>query len=170
MEISKKIIELRKKRQMTQEELANRVNVSRQTVSKWENGTVLPDINNLKELSRVFEVSVDELLDNEKAVRDDNEIVEAINYSAGIVKKHWRKVGYVVIIYGIAMTLFGVIGHFMFRDFGYDPFTGELFDQFAIFHIVPKIFIGLGIVVIIIGAVLSIKDYLKNHRGYTHRQ
>ena len=41
MEISKKIIELRKKRQMTQEELANRVNVSRQTVSKWENGVSL---------------------------------------------------------------------------------------------------------------------------------
>ena len=164
MEISKKIIDLRKRQNMTQEELANRLNVSRQTISKWENGTVLPDVYNLKELAKVFDISVDELLNDEKVIKDDNEIVEAIDHSVGIVKKHWRKVGYVVIYYGIAMTLFGVITLLMVSNFGRDQFTGEVFEVFAIFHLLPKIFIGVGIVVIIIGAILAIKDYFKNHR------
>lgn len=64
MEIGKKILELRKQKNLSQEQLANELNVSRQTVSKWENDIILPDLDNVVQLSRFFEISVDDLLGN----------------------------------------------------------------------------------------------------------
>jgi len=63
---NKKIYELRKKLNMSQEELAHMLNVSRQAVSKWELGTVMPDINNLLKLSKIFEVTTDYILKEEE--------------------------------------------------------------------------------------------------------
>ncbi|MDE7210165.1 MAG: methyltransferase domain-containing protein [Lachnospiraceae bacterium] len=57
-----RIAELRKKNNMTQQELGDLLSVSYQTVSKWENGVVLPDVTMLPKLSRCFCVSVDALL------------------------------------------------------------------------------------------------------------
>lgn len=68
MEISKKIYELRKLNKMSQEQLAERLNVSRQSVSKWEAGESLPDIDRLPELSRIFHVTTDYLLMSEETV------------------------------------------------------------------------------------------------------
>lgn len=64
MEIGKKIMELRKKSGFSQEELAERVGVARQTISKWELGETSPDLKQSKELSKIFKVSLDELTDN----------------------------------------------------------------------------------------------------------
>lgn len=58
----KKIRELRKANKLSQEELANRLGVSRQAVSKWETGIVMPDINNLLKLSEIFNVTTDYIL------------------------------------------------------------------------------------------------------------
>ena len=57
-----RISSLRKNRNLSQEDLAELLNVSRQTISKWENQEVLPDAYNLIGLSQIFRVSVDELL------------------------------------------------------------------------------------------------------------
>ena len=65
MEIGKKIMELRKKNGFSQEELAERVGVARQTISKWELGETSPDLKQAKELSNIFKVSLDELTDND---------------------------------------------------------------------------------------------------------
>ena len=65
MEIGKKIMELRKKKGLSQEELADKVGVARQTISKWELGETSPDIKQAKELSKIFNVSLDELVDND---------------------------------------------------------------------------------------------------------
>ena len=65
MEIGKKIMELRKKNGLSQEELAEKVGVARQTISKWELGETSPDIKQSKELSKIFNVSVDDLIDND---------------------------------------------------------------------------------------------------------
>jgi len=56
----------RKLKNMTQEELAVRIGVSGQAVSKWENGECLPDVYNLKMLGKIYQVSVDSLLETEK--------------------------------------------------------------------------------------------------------
>ena len=65
MEIGKKIMELRKKNGLSQEELAEKIGVARQTISKWELGETSPDLKQAKELSKVFKVSLDELVNND---------------------------------------------------------------------------------------------------------
>ncbi len=64
MEIGKKLMYLRKKNSLSQEELAEKVGVARQTISKWELGETSPDLKQAKELSKIFNVSLDELTDN----------------------------------------------------------------------------------------------------------
>ena len=65
MEIGKKIMELRKKNGLSQEELAEKVGVARQTISKLELGETSPDLKQSKKLSKIFNVSLDELTDND---------------------------------------------------------------------------------------------------------
>ena len=65
MTFSEKLIRLRKREGISQEELAAYLKVSRQAVSRWEQGTALPDAGNLKKLRQRFGVSVDWLLEDE---------------------------------------------------------------------------------------------------------
>ena len=65
MEFHEKLQELRKKRGLTQEELAEALYVSRTAISKWESGRGYPSIDSLKEISSFFSVSIDELLSSE---------------------------------------------------------------------------------------------------------
>ena len=67
MILSEKIYMLRKKKGWSQEELAERLGVSRQSVSKWESGASLPDLNRVLELSRIFQVTTDFLLKDEES-------------------------------------------------------------------------------------------------------
>lgn len=68
MEFNEKLQELRKARNLTQEELAGAIFVSRTAVSKWESGRGYPSIESLKELSRFFSVSIDELISPDEVV------------------------------------------------------------------------------------------------------
>ena len=67
-DFGKKLKSYRKGKNLTQEEVAERIGVSGQAVSKWENGECLPDIYNLKLLGRLYRISIDELLDAEDTV------------------------------------------------------------------------------------------------------
>ena len=66
MEFNNKLYNLRKQKGLFQEELASRLNVSRQTVSKWEVGESTPDMEKLAAISELFEVSLDELVLDKK--------------------------------------------------------------------------------------------------------
>lgn len=68
VEFNEKLQELRKQRGMTQEELANALFVSRTAVSKWESGRGYPSIESLKQISKFFSVTVDELLSGEEVL------------------------------------------------------------------------------------------------------
>lgn len=70
MELSKKIYQLRKLAGMTQEQLAEKLNISRQTLSKWENGTSVPDVESVVRLSALFHTSLEELLLEENHVEE----------------------------------------------------------------------------------------------------
>ncbi|MBR5255926.1 MAG: helix-turn-helix transcriptional regulator [Bacteroidales bacterium] len=70
MKLSEKIKSLRKGAGLSQEEFGARLNVSRQAITKWESGEGLPDIGNLLVLSRMFKISVDDLLSEEKALAE----------------------------------------------------------------------------------------------------
>lgn len=65
MKLSDKLIGLRKSAGMSQEELAEKLNVSRQAVSRWEMGTAMPDAVNILQLSKLFHVTTDYLLNEE---------------------------------------------------------------------------------------------------------
>ena len=65
MKLGDKILELRKKQGLSQEELGEKIDVTRQTISNWELGETSPNTEQLKLLSKELNVSIDELLDND---------------------------------------------------------------------------------------------------------
>lgn len=80
MEFHRTLQRLRKDRGMSQEELGEKLGVSRQTISKWEGASAYPDMLNLVTISRFFEISVDELIsgkkDAEAVLPESEQIVE----------------------------------------------------------------------------------------------
>ena len=62
MNFSEKLLTLRKAKGMTQEQLAEKLDVSRQSISKWESGQVIPEVEKIVELSKAFNVTLDYLL------------------------------------------------------------------------------------------------------------
>ncbi len=186
MTVGSKIFELRKKWNMSQEELAERVHVSRQTVSKWENDVVLPDVYNLKELAKVFQCTVDELIDDAKElnaekkinVNKDGLVVESMKYSGGIIKRHWQKIGYFLVFVVISWLAFGFIvaistgslkvgnkiyhfEHIYEKHIGHNG-NEHIFDMgTAGFETMNRIQMLLWLVPLIIGLILIIYDFIK---------
>lgn len=79
MKFNEKLMELRKKEGLSQEELGYKLNVTRQTISKWELGQTTPEMDKLIEISKVFNISVDELLrENEETVNVDSSIDDGV--------------------------------------------------------------------------------------------
>lgn len=108
MNLGKKIAELRKKNNLSQEELAEKVGVARQTISKWEIGDTTPDINQVKIISKIFNISIDELVDNDI----NNVIVEKISNTeklAGITIKILKVFGIMLIVFITLIFLFVII-------------------------------------------------------------
>lgn len=84
MEFNNRLYQLRKQKGFSQEELANRLNVSRQTVSKWEVGDSTPDMEKLVAISDLFDVSLDMLIMGKEAPAPEvapakSELVDVIN-------------------------------------------------------------------------------------------
>ena len=77
MKLSEKIRTLRKNAGLSQEQLGEKINVSRQAITKWESGDGLPDIYNLVALSNLFSITLDELMAQEKAVADKRFLYES---------------------------------------------------------------------------------------------
>jgi len=103
MIIADKILKLRKENGWSQEELADKLNVSRQSVSKWESAQSIPDINRIMDLSNLFGVTIDYLLKDE--LEQENNVTtseavnvrrvsldEALDYLASL-KQYGRRVG-----------------------------------------------------------------------------
>ena len=97
MEIGKQIYELRKNANLSQERLAEKVGVSRQTISKWELGETSPDIKQAQMLSRIFNVSLDKLTGNEV----EEVVCEKLNITeggAGVLLKLLKIFGVFIIV------------------------------------------------------------------------
>lgn len=108
MNLGKKIAELRKKNNLSQEDLAEKVDVARQTISKWEIGDTTPDINQVKIISKIFNISIDELVDNDI----NNVIVEKVSNTeklAGITIKILKVFGIMLIVFITLILLFVII-------------------------------------------------------------
>ena len=68
MEFSKKLQSLRKEQNWTQEQLSEKLYVSRTAVSKWESGRGYPNIDSLKDIANIFNISIDQLLSNDEII------------------------------------------------------------------------------------------------------
>ena len=84
MNLGKKLFELRKSKHLSQEQVAEQLHVTRQTVSNWELGETTPDLNQAKELAKLFSVSLDDLvgLDTQNILKEKVSNVEKL---AGII-------------------------------------------------------------------------------------
>ncbi len=104
---NEKLLELRKQKGWSQEELGYKINVSRQTISKWEAGQTTPELEKLKTLAQVFEISVDELIDEE--YKKDNQVLKP--------KKKYKKIIIaIILIFIIAyMIIVGVRTYILYK-------------------------------------------------------
>ncbi|MBR5647340.1 helix-turn-helix transcriptional regulator [Candidatus Saccharibacteria bacterium] len=78
MQFNDKLKTLRKEYNYTQEELAEALDVSRQAITKWESGEGVPDVENLKEISKLFNTTIDELIKEEKQVKSSDRRFRAV--------------------------------------------------------------------------------------------
>ncbi|MCI8568195.1 MAG: helix-turn-helix transcriptional regulator [Bacilli bacterium] len=92
MSVGQKLLDLRKSKQLSQEEVAEKLNVTRQTISKWETDQSMPDFDKIVPLCKLYEISADELLTGKKSneievtqVENTNE--NEINYYEKQIKK-----------------------------------------------------------------------------------
>lgn len=112
MNLSEKIFELRKANSMSQEQLAEKLNVSRQSISKWESGDSSPEIERLVELSNVFNVTTDYLLKpstvDELTVRTEMLEKRQEDLKAEVQKEHLKNFRILSsgFIYVIALAVF----------------------------------------------------------------
>lgn len=103
MTLCEKLIDLRRKAGLSQEQMAQQLDVSRQAVSKWETGESLPDTNKLLAIGRLLGVTVDYLLDDEQT---DPAPTSAGPRKSGFAR-FWRTYGFVS---GYLMSLIGILG------------------------------------------------------------
>ena len=91
MEIGKKLKDARMRSGFTQESVAEKVNVSRQTISNWENEKSYPDIISVIELSNLYSISLDELL------KGDEKMMEHLEESTNVVKSTRKLIGAILL-------------------------------------------------------------------------
>lgn len=95
MTFSEKLKSIRKKAGMSQEKLAEKIGVSRQAITKWETDAGIPDIDNMMALSSLFNISLDELLSNEKTERKQTDyLYESVTeYDIDNIKRYDMNLG-----------------------------------------------------------------------------
>lgn len=103
---------IRKDKGYTQEILAEKLNVVRQTVSKWEKGLSLPDVDMLSKIANVLETDVNILLDGQITTTDQSEIVKQlakINEQLTIKNRRYKKIMMTIAIILLIIVIFGIL-------------------------------------------------------------
>ena len=104
MKFSQNLMTLRRSKGMSQEELATKLNVTRQTISKWELEQTTPEMTKLIEMSRLFKISLDELVNNEELNYSNKK------YNEGATKRNNIKLPIIILVAGliISFIVFGI--------------------------------------------------------------
>lgn len=103
---------IRKDKGYTQEILAEKLNVVRQTVSKWEKGLSLPDVDMLSKIANVLETDVNILLDGQITTTDQSEIVKQlakINEQLTIKNRRYKKIMKTIAIILLIIVILGIL-------------------------------------------------------------
>lgn len=105
--LSEKIYTLRRKSGLSQEQLAEKIGVSRQAISKWEGGLSIPELEKIRALSEFFHVSIDELTREQGTDNAPSDTEEKLSIADGQGKKN--KIGICLCLIGaFCLILFGV--------------------------------------------------------------
>lgn len=165
MKFNEKIALLRKQKGMTQEALAFKLGISRQSVSKWETGECEPDLSKLKEIASMFDVSIDYLLnDNYEDEVDKGAKTDSYNVynNYHIEKNSWLLITIVSLI--VLLVTF-IMSFFVKVDTGTDHsgFLGFL-ETWTVESSIVKVFMVASIIFGVIGIVKIINSKRKNHK------
>ena len=126
MKLSDKIIHLRKANGLSQEDFAEKLNVSRQAISRWENGTALPDAQNVLQISKLFQVTTDYLLnDDYESDRDIPAVQTATQETENLFSKKKRLHLFAAICFSVSWfcALMGVVNSVTDIQLGLSCFT-----------------------------------------------
>ena len=131
--LNENIRALRKTKGLTQDELAIRLNVVRQTVSKWEKGLSVPDAEMLQNMAEVFEVSVSQLLGSSINQNENVDIIaeqlSRINEQLAIKnnrsRKLWKTIGIILAIIIVGHLLLLALGITVYKSYEVDTDTYE---------------------------------------------
>ena len=110
--LAENLKKIRKDKGYTQEILAEKLNVVRQTVSKWEKGLSLPDVDMLSKIANVLETDVNILLDGQITTTDQSEIVKQlakINEQLTIKNRRYKKIMKTIAIILFIIVIFGIL-------------------------------------------------------------
>ncbi len=175
MTLGETIRELRREKGLSQEQLAERTGLSRQTIYKWESGQAAPDLENLKTLAGALGTTVSRLL-GEAPLPSRPDPQDPLDKGARMVKKHWRKGGYVLMAYGAGAVAFGLVGRAMLGGFfrasaqvpaGFSPLPegGSPFGAMqSAMLLVPTAALLAGVAMVAVGGYLAWKDWKLNHK------
>lgn len=114
IKIGKFIAELRKSKNMTQQQLAEKIGVSFKTVSKWETGRGMPELSTLKPLSDELGITINELLNGEKIEKKEylnkleENMIATIDYSDKKINEKEKNIGIILLITGLLISLTAV--------------------------------------------------------------
>ena len=155
MALSEKLYTLRRKSGLSQEQLAEQLNVSRQAISKWEAGQSIPESDKLLSISNYFHVSLDYLMKEE--TQDTISEKEQINTSLQTGDRTRWLLGIVICIGGIVcLILWGLLSLF-------NPSASNQISESSMISIDGNgIFLILCIVAIVAGALLLLKNSKDN--------
>lgn len=155
MALSEKLYTLRRKSGLSQEQLAEQLNVSRQAISKWEAGQSIPESDKLLSISNYFHVSLDYLMKEE--TQDTISEKEQINTSLQTGDRTRWLLGIVICIGGIVcLILWGLLSLF-------NPAASNQLSESSMISIDGNgIFLILCIVAIVAGALLLLKNSKDN--------
>ena len=88
MNLGNSLFHARKKSGLSQEEVAEKIGVSRQTISKWETNETVPDIYQSKKMAKLYKISLDELIEFDIDLQEIEELIEKVNWTNAWGKKY----------------------------------------------------------------------------------
>lgn len=170
MTFGEKLQKLRKAKGWTQEDLAAQISISRQALSKWEQGAVIPDTENVLQISKIFGVSTDYLLNDDYESDAD---IPAVHTSAETLTKSYKSKTQAII--GACISCVGLVAFVVLYIVGmYSPVTypsphgtDHIVSGFGVFVSANRLewVVGLCVLAVIAGVAVVLSSFIRQKKN-----